>query len=94
MSETDVATLSPCALELMAIGRVEGFTEGATKERNLWATDKVETLLLILTNRLGDVPPTVSDKLLAIHNLDVLGELTRFALNCQSLAEFESALRK
>ena len=94
MSETDVATISPCLEELMAIGRVEGREEGREEERNLWATDKVETLLRILTKRLGNVPPTVSNKLQDIHDLDVLGQLTDIALDCQTLAEFEAALNK
>ena len=75
-------------------GRDEGVTIGEAKERNLWATDKVENLLRILTNRLGDVPQTVSDKLHTIHDFDVLGQLTEAAWDCQSLTEFESALKK
>jgi len=86
MSETDVATLSPCALELIAIGREDG--------RNLWATDKVDTLLRILTKRLGNVPQTIGDKLHTINDIDALGELTDYALDCQTLDEFEAVLNK
>ena len=94
MSETDVATISPCLEELMAIGRVEGFTEGEAKERNLWATDKAETLLRILARNFGEVPSAIRDKLHTIHDFDALGQLTDVALDCQSLAEFEVALGK
>ena len=72
----------------------EGFTEGEAKERNLWAADKIETLLLILTNRLGDVPQSVGDKLHTINDLDVLGHLTNVAWKCQTLDEFMAALEK
>jgi len=77
-------------MELMAIGRGEGREE----ERNLWATDKVETLLRILTKRLGEVSPNVRDNLYTINDRDVLGKLTDFALDCQTLDEFEAALNK
>jgi len=86
MSDTDVATISPLYEELLAEGREE--------ERNLWATDKVETLLRYLTRNFGEVPSTVRDRLYAIHDLDVLSQLTEAAWDCQSLAEFESALKK
>jgi len=82
MSDTEVLTISPFYKELLA------------EERNLWATDKVETLLLILTNRLGSVPQTVGNKLHTIHDIDVLGELTRVALDCDSLDEFVKVLEK
>ena len=52
-----------------------------------------ETLLHILTKRLGNVPSTTRDKLYTIHDLDVLGQLTDIALDCQTLAEFEQALK-
>ena len=54
----------------------------------------IETLLLILSNRIGDIPSTVGNKLHTIHDLDVLGELIRVALNCQSFPEFEAVLNK
>jgi len=50
--------------------------------------------LRILTKRLGDVPFTIRDKLHAIHDLDMLGQLTDVALDCQTLDEFEAALGK
>ena len=86
MSDTDVATISPLCQEWMATG--------FEKASNAWATDKVENLLRLLTNRLGDVPQTVSDKLHTIHDIDVLGQLTDVAWNCQTLDEFEAALKK
>ena len=90
MSDTDVATISPLYQELLA----EGETIGITKERNNWAADKVETLSRILTRNFGDVPPVVHEKLRTIHDLDVLGQLTDIALDCQTLDEFEQALGK
>jgi predicted transposase/invertase (TIGR01784 family) len=93
MSETDVAAISPCALELMAIGREE--------ERNLWATernelltDKIENLLRILSKNFGEVPPAIRDRLHAIHDFHILRQLTDVAWDCQSLEEFETALNK
>ena len=71
-----------------------GFAQGEAKERNLWATDKVETLLRILTKRLGEVSPNVRNKLNSINDRVVLGELTDYALDCQTLDEFEAALNK
>jgi hypothetical protein len=79
MSDTDVITISPLAQELRAEGRKEG---------------EAKTILRILTKFFGDVPPTVRDRLYAIHDLDVLGQLTDVALDCESLAEFEVALNK
>jgi len=76
------------------VGRDEGVTIGEAKERNLWATDKIETLIRYLTKNFGEVTPNVREKLYAIHDLDVLGQLTEAAWDCESLDEFESALRK
>ena len=64
----------------------EGFEKGREKV--------IEILLQILINRLGNVPPTVDNKLHSIHDIDALGELTSVALNSQSFAEFEVALSK
>jgi len=67
-------------------GREEGKAEGKVE-------DRTEILLRILTKRFGDVPSALHEKLCAIHNLDVLGQLTDVALDCQSLDEFEEALK-
>ena len=72
---------------------IKGREEGREEERNAWVTDKIEVLLRILSKRLGDIPPTVRDKLYLIHDLDVLGQLTDVAWDCQSFAEFEKALK-
>ena len=82
MSDTDVATLSPLAQEWMATGFEKG------RER------MIETLLRILTKSFGEVTPTVRDKLHAIHDVDLLGQLTETAWDCQSLTEFEAAMNK
>ena len=68
-------------------GEAIGEARGIEKER-------FESLLRILTKRLGDVPPTIHEKLHAIHNLEVLGQLTDVALDCQTLDEFEKTLSK
>ena len=82
MSDTDVATISPLFQELVE------------EERNVWATDKIENVLRILTKRFDSVPSTVYDHLHAIHDLNVLRQLTDVAWDCQTLAEFENALNK
>ena len=71
-------------------GREEGRNEVREKRRVIM----VETLMQILTKRLNDIPQTISDKLHTIHDHDALNQLTDVALNCQSLDEFEAALRK
>ena len=53
----------------------------------------IETLLRILTKRHGNVPSVLHDKLHTIHDFDVLGQLTDVAVDCQSLDEFEAALK-
>ena len=68
--------------------------KGHDEERNLWANDKVETLLRYLTRNFDEVPPIVRDRLYSIHDLDVLGQLTEAAWDCESLAEFEAILNK
>ena len=90
MSDTEVATISPCLEELMAIG----FEKGIEKERNAWVADKIETLLRILTKNFGNVSPSLREKLNIIHDIDVLGQLTDYALDCDSLDEFMKVLEK
>ncbi|MCL2119021.1 MAG: Rpn family recombination-promoting nuclease/putative transposase [Planctomycetaceae bacterium] len=67
-------------------GRGEGREEGREK--------MLETLSRILTRNFGEVPSAVRDKLYTIHNLDLLGQLTDVALDCQSFDQFEQALSK
>ncbi|MCL2119476.1 MAG: DUF4351 domain-containing protein, partial [Planctomycetaceae bacterium] len=83
MSDTDVATISPLYQELFTEGKIEGMAEG-----------EANSIIRILTRKFGEVPPTMQDRLYAIHDLDVLGQLTDVALDCQSLDEFEEALGK
>jgi len=71
-----------------------GIATGFEKASNAWATDKIENVLQILTRRIGDVPSSVRDKLHAIHDIDVLGQLTNVAWDCQTFTEFESALNQ
>jgi len=58
------------------------------------AIGEAKSIIRILTKHFGDVSPTIREKLYAIHDLDVLSQLTDVALDCQSLAEFEAALNK
>ena len=74
------------------IGFEKGEAVGIEKERGKGCEKMTETLLRILTKRLGDVPHTVHDKLYAIHDLDVLGQLTDVALDCQSFDEFGATI--
>jgi predicted transposase YdaD len=90
MSDTIITAISPFAQELMA----EGFVKGREEGEAAGIEKGIETLLRILTKRLGDVPPALRENLHAIHDLDVLGQLTDVALDCQSLEEFEQALNK
>ena len=84
MSDIDVATISPLYKELFAEGKIENEAIGFEKG--------TETLLRILTKRLGEVPTAVGEKLRALHDLDTLGQLTDVALDCQTLDEFEKTL--
>ena len=58
------------------------------------AEGKAELILHILTKRFKIVPLLVEEKLLALTNLDKLAQLADFAIDCQTLAEFENALQK
>jgi len=84
MSDTETLTISPLYRELLAEGFEKGFEKGIEKG--------IETLLRILTKRLGEVPSTIHDKLHAIHDLDLLGQLTDVALDCQTFDEFVTAM--
>ena len=72
----------------------EKYEQGVAEGEARGIEKGIETLLHILTKRLGDVPPNVCDKLHAIHDLDVLGQLTDVALDCKIFAEFKQALNK
>jgi len=58
------------------------------------ARGEANSIIRILTRNFGEVSPFVREKLYAIHDLDVLGQLTDVALDCRSLDEFEQALGK
>ena len=86
MNETEILTISPFARELLAEGEAKGREEGREK--------LFETLVKILTKRFGDVSPVIREKIHVIHDLDVLGQLTDYALDCQTLNEFVRALKE
>ena len=74
--------------------REEGEARGMEKGIEKGIEKGMETLLRILTKRLGNVSPTLGDKIHTIHDLDMLGQLTDVALDCQTFAEFEAALSR
>ena len=67
-------------------GLAQGIEQGIEQER-------IESLLRILTKRFGDVPQTVIEKLHNINDLDRLAQLTDQSIDCNSIAEFEAALK-
>ena len=65
------------------------------KGRDEGREELIGALLRILSKNFGNVPPSIHDKLYAIHDLKALGRLTSVAaLDCQTLDEFEAALNK
>ena len=64
-----------------------------TRFGSVLPADKDETLLRIWTKNFGEVPSIIHEELHAIHDLDVLGQLTVVALDCESLDGFDAALR-
>jgi len=72
----------------------KGVAEGEAKEREKGCDELIETLLRILSKNFDEVPSSIHDKLYIVNDLKTLGQLTRVALDCQSLTEFEVALGK
>ena len=70
-----------------AIGEAKGEVKGEAK-------GEANSIIRILTKRLGEVPSALRDQLHAIHDLDVLSQLTDVALDAKTLVEFEEALNK
>jgi len=92
MSDTDdITTISPWLQETIFNAREEGFAEGEAKGKT---EGEVNSIIRILTKRVGEVPSALRDQLHAIHDLGVLGQLTDVALDAKTLAEFEAALSK
>ncbi|MCL2346754.1 MAG: Rpn family recombination-promoting nuclease/putative transposase [Planctomycetaceae bacterium] len=73
--------------------RQEGLTEGEAKgiEKGI-EKERVDSLLRILLKRFEFLPEGVQKKLRTIHDLDVLAQLTDFALDCKTLDEFVKKL--
>ena len=78
MSDTDVATISPLFQELIVIGETR---------------NEAKSIIRTLTKRFQIVSPTITEKVHALTDLHTLDTLADFAYDCQSLAEFEAALR-
>ena len=95
MSETDVATISPLFQELMAEGEVIGFGKGEVIGCEKGEVMReAKSIIRTLTKRFQTVSPTTNEMVFAISDLDELERLADFAYDCQSLAEFETALNK
>ena len=62
--------------------------------RELLPEGEANSIIRILTKRISDVPPSIQEKLRSIHDFDVLGQLTDFALDCDTLDEFVKVLEK
>ena len=64
------------------------------EEREKGRERMIVTLLRILTRNFGEVPSAMSDELHSIQDIDVLGQLTDVALDCDTFDEFENVLHK
>ena len=52
----------------------------------------MESILRTLTKRFQAIPKPLEERILAITDLECLGKLADFALDCQSLVEFATAV--
>ena len=57
------------------------------------AEGEANAIIRTLTKRFKSVPNELQAKLLAMINLEQLDKLANFAFDCQTLAEFEQALK-
>ena len=79
--------------EALREGKAEGLAEGEARGKAEGeAKGKAETVLMILTHRLGTIPKPLEAKLYSITDLEKLGNLVDFALDTSSLAEFEAEI--
>ena len=70
-----------------AKGKAEGLVEGEAK-------GEVRAIIRTLTKRFNQQPPkALEEKLLAMTDLEQLDKLAEFAFDCDSMAEFETALK-
>ena len=56
------------------------------------AEGKVETLIMVLESRFGDLPATLRNKLLKVQSEERLASLSKLVGTCQNLKEFQKAL--
>lgn len=76
-------------LEGVAKGKAEGIAKG--KAEGI-AEGKAETLFTVLNTRFKRVPKVMQKKMSTITDLKTLDFLTRLAVTCENLKEFENAL--
>ena len=82
-------------LDIFEIAREEGIKEGIEKGRDLERMENTRNMLLeALIERFSLVSAQVSEQIRALQNQDVLKGLFHQALRCQSLQEFEAALKQ
>ena len=77
--------------QLIEEGKAEGKTEGKAEGK---AEGEAKAIVLVLKTRLGRVPKSIKDAVHAITDSKTLEKLTKLAVTCKSLAEFEKALKK
>ena len=82
-------------LDIFEIAREEGIKEGIEKGRDLERMENTRNMLLeALIERFSLVSAQVSEQIRALQHQDVLKGLFHQALRCQSLQEFEAALKQ
>ena len=57
------------------------------------ARGKTESIILILTKRFSPPSQEIKDRLLALTDLEQIDKLADFAFDCNSVEEFEAALK-
>ncbi|MDR1492015.1 MAG: DUF4351 domain-containing protein, partial [Planctomycetaceae bacterium] len=70
-----------------ARGKAEGLAEGKVK-------NEVRTIFRLLTRRFGNISEMIEEELVKITNFERLDQLWDIAYDCQTLEEFEDALKR
>ena len=65
----------------------------ATRIDDEWAKTAAQNVLHFLERRQGEIPESLSAKVLAIRCIETLNQLFTIALDCKSLDEFAEALK-
>ena len=76
-------------------GIEQGIEQGIEKGRNIERVESTRNMLMeALIERFSLVSAHISEQIRALQNQDVLKSLFHQALRCQSLQEFEAALKQ